>query len=141
MLSCRVCENWLDLCCCQVATGGLRSQTLVKFCVMGVSRNYPIVTEVRDDSLPVNLLGKRYEIPKLLIPQWEFFIDHVRDILRSGSTARAGGHERVFLTRDGGPAQHRYVWRCLTNPVQGPPPLVAPRQRQQLRRSLFPAFY
>ena len=124
----------------KVATGGLQSQTLVKFCVMGVSRNYPIVTEVRDDSLPVNLLGKRYEIPKLLIPQREFFIDHVRDILRSGSTARARGHERVFLTYDGAPAQHRYMQRCLTKPDQGPPPVhVAPRQRQQLRRSLFPS--
>ena len=112
---------------------------MIKFCLIGVSWNYPFVTAVQDGSQPVNIIGKRSKIPRVLEEAWYFFVKEARPLLQSELTITGDGHERVFLAHDGRPAQHKYVWRCLTKPLEGAPwrPLIAPRQN--LRRSLFPA--
>ena len=106
---------------------------LVKFCLIGVSWNYPFVTEVQDDSLPENLVGTRFVIPPALRKYWWLYLKHGRTRLESKWTVTGNGHERVFLAYDGSPAPHVYVQICLTKPPEGPPPLSLRRRLIVLR--------
>ena len=98
---------------------------MVRFRLLGVSRFYSFVTQVRDDAKQASLRDSRYHVPKVLLPHWSFFLKYGRDHLVSPLTV-TGVDEQVFLAFNGSQARRAYGWQCMSqpsvrqrNPVQG----------------------